>query len=368
MLRRLFRRPRKTVKSRLYDIKSRVGPVDPDSVVETIGGPMEEQPRPMTTDEGERKELKEDVKELDSFIRSYSGRSETELVTAYPLYETIRVLASMGGGRRTRRAIVDVSAVRIPLLLASHNAVGPTSDLTEGLPPDSDEYVVVAPYHKVSLKPLHPGPLRVDRPNGEVVKRRWKRLPNVCSWGVEAVVVQRLWEVAPVLVLVTDAVASLYGVYLSSMLDAPIMDVSYLWMYTKGKPIWEDERGRKRALHWSQAETLRSLKPDYIVILSSVKRRQFKRVVRAVRSEVRSSTLIPVISRDHRELGERLLKSIEDEIPMVGDHTHKVFQLEPFVARLVKDVTMAPLPTSVYNEVKSLRFRPLTLEVKVEES
>ncbi|MEO2241734.1 MAG: hypothetical protein ABGY09_06665 [Euryarchaeota archaeon] len=367
MLRRLFRR-RKTVKSRLYSIKSQVGPVDPDSVVEAIGGPMEEQPQPTPTAEEEREELEEEVKRLDSFIRSYSGRSETELVTAYPLYETIRVLASMGGGRRLRRAIVDVSAVRIPLLLASHNAVGPTSDLTEGLPPDSDEYAVVAPYHRVSLKPLHPGPLKVDRPNGEVIKRRWKRLPNVCSWGVEAIVVRRLWKATPVLVLVTDAVASLYGVYLSSMLDAPIMDVSYLWMYTKGKPIWEDERGRKRTLHWDQAETLRSLKPDYIVILGSVKRRQFKRVVRAIRSEVRSSTLIPVISRDHRELGEKLLKSIEDEVPMVGEHTHKVFHPEPPVARLVKDVTLIPLPTSAYNEVKALRFRPLTLEVKVEES
>ncbi len=369
MLRRIFRRPRRAARSRLRSIKKQVGTVDPEAVAKTVGGPMEEEGRPARVQPErteEREEGEVDREKFDSFIRTYSGRTRTEMVTAYPVYEAIRLLSSMDG-RRIRKTLHDVAAMRLPLLLASHNAVGPTTNLTEGLPPESNEYVVASPYYRQSLRPLYPDSLRVAKlEEGNIVKRRWKRLPEVCSWGVEAAIVQELWESSPVVVLTTDSVSSLYGVYLSSMLDAPVMDVSYLWLYTKGKPLWRDERGRKRALHWCQAEVLRSLKPDYIVILGSIKRRKFKRVRRAIRSEVRSSTLVPIIARDHRSLGEKLLKSIESEVPLAGEPVHKVFQPDPRVSRLIKERTLVPLPVSAYNEVKSLRFRPLTLEIEIE--
>jgi uncharacterized protein (DUF736 family) len=190
-------------------------------------------------------------------------------------------------------------------------------------------------------------------------------MPNVCSWGVEAAVADELWDQAPVAVAVTDTISALYGVYLSSMLDAPTLDFSYLWKFTKGRPLWRDPRGGKHAIQWTQWKFLRELKLDCLIVVSCLNDRRFKRVVRTLESEIKVE-IVPIVSEDPGELGELLRTTLENQVPMVGGEVHRTFQVEPVLVEFVKRAILAPLPVSDFNEAKSSRFYPLIIDISIE--
>ncbi|WP_088335083.1 hypothetical protein [Methanopyrus sp. KOL6] len=389
MIGRIFRRDSKVVRDRLMKIRQTIDAteVDPTAVAETIGGPMESSSR--GSGEGSKKTRQDEVEEepsrepreessaeersevsAEAFLETYSMRKGTAAVVAYPLYEICKTLCLSGILRRkTRKVLEDLTAVRLPLLLASHNAVGPTSDLLEGFPPKASGYQVASPYSADALRSLAPESIAVTGyKSGQVGAeplRGWKRMPNVCSWGVEAAVADGLWDQAPVAVAVTDTISALYGVYVSSMLDAPTLDFSYLWKFTKGKPLWRDPRGGKHAIQWTQWKFLRELKFDYLIVVSCLKDRRFKRVVRTLESEIKVK-IVPITSEDPGELGEILRATLENQVPMVGDEVHRTFQVEPVLVEFVKRAILAPLPVSDFNEAKSSRFYPLIIDISIE--
>ncbi|WP_457615168.1 hypothetical protein [Methanopyrus sp.] len=387
MIGRIFRRESKVVRDRLTKISQTINSteVDPTAVSETIGGPMESDPHDMEsskkmeqdyTEEEPSKSRKESSVEehsevsAETFLEVYSTRKGTAAVVAYPMYEICKTICLAEVSRRKARKILeDLTAVRLPLLLASHNAVGPTSDLLEGFPPKASEYQVASPYSADALRSLAPESIAVTGYKsghvGAEPLRGWKRMPNVCSWGVEAAVADELWDQAPVAVAVTDTVSALYGVYLSSMLDAPTLDFSYLWRFTGGKPLWRDPRGEKHAIQWTQWKFLRELKFDYLFVISCLKDRRFKRVVRTLESEIKVE-VVSIVSEDPGELGELLRATLENQVPMVGGEVHRTFQVEPMLAEFVKQVTLAPLPVSDFNKAKSSHFYPLIIEVSIE--
>ncbi|WP_457619437.1 hypothetical protein [Methanopyrus sp.] len=387
MIGRIFRREGKVVRDRLMKIRQTIDTteVDPTAVAETIGGPMESTSR--DTEDSSKEMEQDDTEEpskpheepsvgkhsevsAEAFLEMYSTRKGTAAVVAYPLYETCKTLCLSGVFRRKARKILEnLTAVRLPLLLASHNAVGPTSDLLEGLPPKASGYQVASPYSADALRALAPESVAVTGYEsghvGAEPLRGWKRMPNVCSWGVEAAVADELWDRAPIAVAVTDTVSALYGVYLSSMLDAPTLDFSYLWKFTGGKPLWRDPGGGKHAIQWTQWKFLRELKPDYLIVISCLKDRRFKRVVRTLESEIEVE-IVPIVSEDPGELGELLRATLENQVPMSGGEVHRTFQVEPVLVEFVKQVTLAPLPVSDFNEAKSSRFYPLIIDVSIE--
>ncbi|WP_456481751.1 hypothetical protein [Methanopyrus sp.] len=391
MIGRIFRRESKIVRERLTKIRQTIDEteVDPTAVAETIGGPMESESRSVEERservEGSRPEREEETPRepreepstegnsevsAEAFLEMYSTRKGTAAVVAYPLYEVCKTLCLAGVSRRkARKMLENLTAVRLPLLLASHNAVGPTSDLLEGFPPKASKYQVASPYSADSLRSLAPESVAVtgykSRHVGAEPLRGWKRMPDVCSWGVEAAIADELWDRVPVAVAVTDTVSALYGVYLSSMLDAPTLDFSYLWRFTKGKPLWRDPHGGKHAIQWTQWKFLRESKPDYLIVVSCLKDRQLKRVVGTLESEIEVET-VPIASEDPRELGKLLRATLENQIPMSGGEVHRTFRVEPALVDFVKHTILAPLPVSDFNEAKSSRFYPLIVDVSIE--
>ncbi|NPB02562.1 MAG: hypothetical protein GXO28_06620 [Methanopyri archaeon] len=368
--------------SRIKAIKNEVleASVDPMEVAQTIGAPSidhvteggegggeEREERPERPPEEERPVTEEAPEGGEPSPEEYPSRITVVPVTAYPLYEPMRTVCALKtlSRRRARNVVETLSLVRIPLLLASHMGMGPEGSIYE-IPPWNEDFKVATPYLKEGLKPLvEKAALRITPP--ENTGAGWKRMPELCSWGIDAVVADMVWKDAYVVFLTSGTTSAVYGVYLSTMYDCPVLDVSYLWRFSGKRPVWIDADGQKHVVHWLQLDLIEKLDPEYVVLLGCLDKRRAKRVTKLLSDELDSVGVQPwtIVTDDPKGLGEQVRRMLEEQMPLLEGEVREKVVVDTVFKKLVRDVEAAPLPVDVYNKAREAAFRPFKVEVEL---
>ncbi|WP_456466468.1 hypothetical protein [Methanopyrus sp.] len=286
-------------------------------------------------------------------------------------YSALRISYIMGKAE-LKRAFVSLALTKAASVTAARNLAEDPSGIQEG----GSSEAAVLPYLRVGRKitRMNEIPLSADEvftidsvpSDVKVIWMNWKYLPRVMAWGLDGITARQGWERSDIAVAHVDVLGSLYSYHLSTLLDLPSFDLSYM-LYLKyrsklpKRKLWKDDSG-SHYLFWTQLEAFERLDVETLILI--VTKEECEGWVRECVEEDAGLEVIEVYGDDPKDL----VGELENLLGDMGEEINGVqrVEVEPVAIKSrTKPKAERPVPIRFYREVAELATRRVLPEIHI---
>ncbi|WP_088336058.1 hypothetical protein [Methanopyrus sp. KOL6] len=276
---------------------------------------------------------------------------EVDSPTLLELEYSMGRISYVFGRTELKRALFALALAKTATICAARNAVSSPTNLVEEVEADT----VVSPYLRVGREIVELDAIPAKKvislkgipEDVKVWWLNWKYLPRVMAWGIDGITAEIGWRSSDLVVGYVDIQSSLYAYFLSTLLNVPLFDFSYMWFLHRRtklskRKLWKDEKGECHYVFWTQMEAFEKLGVEDIVLLCT--REECKGWVAECIREDTNVRVVEVFEGDTKREGLR----VEEIALTLGEEIHDRHPVIPESPRIPSQLSSTPeLPVSL---------------------